>query len=131
MEACRRVIARVADRDHKMYARYDERFEAKLKELGPEFAKRVQAYKAAIAAIQPTWRKAPRKQYICRYHPETSTNVPTLRKHNIRCPVTDGGSELCQSVYAHRLFECPWQYRPNSTLSDPLGCWRPSTGFKR
>ena len=131
MEACRKLIARVADRDHKMYARYNERFEAKLKDLGPAFEKRVQAYKAAIAAIQPTWRKVPRKQYLCRYHPETSANVPLLRKHNIRCPVADGGPELCQSIYAHRLFECPWQYRPNSTLSDSLGCWRPSTGFKR
>ena len=53
-----------------------------------------------------------------------------LRPLNIRCPVKDGGTELCQSVYAHRLFECPWQYVPNSTLSDPLGCWRPSSGFK-
>ena len=35
----------------------------------------------------------------------------------------------CASVYAHRLFECPWQYVPNSTLSDSLGCWRPSSGF--
>ena len=84
----------------------------------------------AIAEIQSTWKKVPRKQYICRYHPETTTNVRELRPHNIRCPVKDGGTELCQSVYAHRLFECPWQYVPNSTLSDPLGCWRPSSGFK-
>jgi len=72
----------------------------------------------------------PRKQFICRYHPETSSSVPVLRTKNLRCPVTDGSPELCQSFYAHRLFECPWQYVPNSTLSDPLGCWRPSTGFK-
>ena len=125
------LIARVAPRDHKMYDRYNERFEAKLRDLGPQFAQRVLAYKKAVADIQPTWKRVPRKQYICRYHPETSANVPTLKRHNIRCPVVDGGPELCQSVYAHRLFECPWQYRANSSLSDSLGCWRPSTGFKR
>ena len=131
MDACRRLIARVAPRDHKMYDRYNGRFEAKLRDLGPQFAQRVLAYKKAVADIQPTWKRVPRKQYICRYHPETSANVPTLKRHNIRCPVVDGGPELCQSVYAHRLFECPWQYRANSSLSDSLGCWRPSTGFKR
>ena len=83
----------------------------------------------AIAAIQATWKKVPRKQYICRYHPETSAQVPILKPANLRCPIKDGGVELCQSVYAHRLFECPWQYVQNSTLSDPLGCWRPSSGF--
>ena len=162
MEACREEIRKIAGRDYKMFNRYNASFEKKLEELGPEFARRVQAYKQvcehvhvhggahpcqpplfslflscafccllqAIAEIQSTWKKVPRKQYICRYHPETTTNVRELRPHNIRCPVKDGGTELCQSVYAHRLFECPWQYVPNSTLSDPLGCWRPSSGFK-
>jgi len=131
MEACRAVIRKVAERDHKMYERYNERFEKQLAEKGEQFAQRVVAYKKAIADIQSTWRKVPRKQYICRYHPETSTGVRELRRGNIRCPIParDGGTELCQSVYAHRLFECPWQYVPNSTLSDPLGCWRPSSGF--
>ena len=129
MDKCRAMIAKVAGRDHKMYERYHAKFEARLTDLGAEFARRVTEYKAAIAAIQSTWKRVPRKQYICRYHPETSTNVRELRTPNLRCPVKDGGLELCQSVYAHRLFECPWQYRANSTLSDPLGCWRPSSGF--
>ena len=131
MEACRAAVRKHAPRDHAMYDRYDARFEEKLRALGAEFERRVRVYKQAITDIQPIWRQVPRKQFICRYHPETSSNVPILRKHNIRCPVTDGAdSSLCQNVYAHRLFECPWQYVPNSTLSDPLGCWRPSTGFK-
>jgi len=132
MDKCRELIRRVAARDYKMYERYHERFEAKLAAQGAEFAKRVEAYKRAIADIQPIWKRVPRKQYICRYHPETSSNVRELRRANIRCPVRDedGGTELCQNVYAHRLFECPWQFVPNSTLSDPLGCWRPSSGFK-
>ena len=129
MEACRAVIRQVAGRDHQMYDRYHAKFEKQLEALGPEFMTRVAAYKQAVAGIQETWKKVPRKQYICRYHPETSHNVPILRKSNLRCPVSDGGVELCQNIYAHRLFECPWQYVPNSTLSDPLGCWRPSSGF--
>jgi hypothetical protein len=130
MEACRAAVRRSAERDHKMYDRYSERFEAKMAALGQDFADRVTAYKRAVSEIQPTWAKVPRKQFLCRYHPETSAAVPILRKQNLRCPVKDGGLDLCQNVYAHRLFECPWQYVPNSTLSDPLGCWRPSTGFK-
>lgn len=63
-----------------------------------------------------------------RYHPETSPSEKELAPANLRCPVDDG-VELCRSYYAHRLFECPWQYQPNSTLTDPLGCWRPSSGF--
>ena len=89
---------------------------------------RLQAESATT--IQSTWRRVPRKQYICRYHPETSHTVPGLRLSNLRCPV-ERGEELCQSIYAHRLFECPWQYAPNSTLSDSLGCWRSSSGFNR
>jgi len=132
MEACRAVIRRVAGRDARMYDRYHTRFEAKLTQMGEGFARRVAAYKQAIADIQSTWKKVPRKQFICRYHPETSANAKELRHANIRCPISgaDGGAELCQSVYAHRLFECPWQFVPNSTYSDSLGCWRPSTGFK-
>ena len=130
MEACRAAVRKAAGRDHAMYDRYEARFEAQVKELGSAFEQRVAAYKQAVAAIQPTWRRVPRKQYLCRYHPETSANVPLLRRQNIRCPIKDGAPELCQSVYAHRLFECPWQYRSNSTLSDNLGCWRPSSGFK-
>lgn len=105
MELCRQVVRRAASRDHKMYDRYATRFEAKLAELGSSFAARVTEYKKEIAAIQATWRKVPRKQFICRYHPETSSMVPVLRTRNLRCPVTDGSPELCQSFYAHRLFE--------------------------
>ena len=130
MEKCRAAVAEHADRDHRMYARYKQRFEDKLKELGPEFANRVALYKAAVAKVQPLWKRVPRKQFLCRYHPETGTSHPSLKLANLRCPVAGQGS-LCQSVYAHRLFECPWQYQPNSTLSDGLGCWRPSSGFKR
>mgnify|MGYP006101133667 CR=1 FL=1 len=45
MEACRSAVREVAGRDHKMYERYHERFEKQLEALGPEFAKRVAAYK--------------------------------------------------------------------------------------
>jgi hypothetical protein len=54
--------------------------------------------------------------------------VPVLHPANLRCPV-DNSMELCRAFYAHRLFECPWQYQPNSSLTDTLGCWRPSSGF--
>ena len=37
---------------------------------------------------------------------------------------------LCQAAYTYRAVECPWQYRPNTSDTDPLGCWRPSTGFR-
>lgn len=130
MELCRKAVREVAGRDHRMYDRYHARFEARLEALGPKFAARVAEYKRAVAEAQPLWKRAPRKQFICRYHPETSEHLQVLRPSNIRCPI-EGGTELCRSVYAHRLFECPWQYRPNSSLSDPLGCWRPSSGFKR
>ncbi len=58
---------------------------------------------------------------------------------------------MCASLYPHRTFECPWQYVPDTvlnlkpgrtplsstlaanvtlTLTDELGCWRPSTGIR-
>ena len=128
MDKCREVIRRVAPRDHRMYDHYAARFEQRIAALGPSFAARVTQYKAAVSEIQGAWKKVPRKQFICRYHPETSSGVASLQQHLLRCPVA-GGASLCQATYAHRLFECPWQYVPNSTLSDPLGCWRPSSGF--
>merc|ERR1719399_1475278 len=130
MDACRRLIREVAPLDHMMYDKYASRFEEKLQALGPAFAERVAMLKKDVAEAQPIWLKAPRKQTICRYHPESSTHERTLRLDNIRCPVHDPTIELdtfCQSVYARRLFECPWQFKPNSSLSDPLGCWRPAT----
>ena len=128
--ACREAVQKHAGRDHAMYARYKERFEQQLKAQGPTFAQRVAQYKEAIAQVQSLWKQVPRKQYLCRYHPETGTSHPSLKLSNLRCPL-EGQNALCQSVYAHRLFECPWQYVPNSTLSDTMGCWRPSSGFKR
>uniref|UniRef100_A0A7S2DTC3 Uncharacterized protein n=1 Tax=Haptolina brevifila TaxID=156173 RepID=A0A7S2DTC3_9EUKA len=135
MELCRQAVKNVAERDYKMYDRYSNLFEKKLTELGPDFARRVTLYKQAVNDIQAVWKGVPRRQYICRYHPETGTSAPNLRFHNLRCPVRDGQApgvqaSLCQAIYAHRLFECPWQYVPNSSLSDSLGCWRPSMGFK-
>ena len=53
MEACRKLIARVADRDHKMYARYNERFRPSSRTSAPRLRSECR-YKAAIAAIQPT-----------------------------------------------------------------------------
>lgn len=119
--------------------------------MGAEFAARAALYKAAMSDAQRLWTQVPRKQFLCRYHPETSSATPELRLANLRCPV-ESGAKFCQSVdgghffsmmaraltygldacqiYAHRLFECPWQYVPNSSLTDPTGCWRPSTGFK-
>ena len=134
MEKCREAVMKVAKRDHAMYDRYSKRFAEKLKELGDPFQHRVALYKQAIADVQPLWKKVPRKQYLCRYHPETSANHQSLKLPFLRCPIEQGGStllsrQLCQNVYAHRLFECPWQYVPNGTLSDSLGCWRPSSGF--
>ena len=128
MEKCRAAVRKAAPRDHQMYDKYSKAFEERLAKLGDDFARRVALYKQAVADIQPFWKKVPRKQFICRYHPETSSCVPALKEHLLRCPVP-GGLPLCQATYAHRLFECPWQYQPNKTFSDPLGCWRPSTGF--
>jgi len=137
MEACRAAVKKVAERDHAMYDKYNAKFEAELAELGADFARRVALYKQAVSEVQPLWKRVPRKQFLCRYHPETSANHPTLKQANLRCPLGEGhdggrslSRQLCQAVYAHRLFECPWQYVPNSTLSDSLGCWRPSSGFK-
>jgi hypothetical protein len=135
MEACRAAVRKHAERDHKMYDRYSARFEDKLASLGAAFAQRVTEYKSAVAEVQPLWKRVPRKQYLCRYHPETSVNHPTLKPARLRCPLGQGElgnleSSLCQAVYAHRLFECPWQYTPNSSLSDGLGCWKHSSGFK-
>ncbi|KAL1499014.1 hypothetical protein AB1Y20_013531 [Prymnesium parvum] len=128
MEKCREVIKKVAPMDYLMYDKYSQLFEERLKSLGEDFARRVQLYKRALVDVQASWKQVPRKQYLCRYHPETSIAVETLREENIRCPVGQG-TAFCQATYAHRLFECPWQYQPNSSLSDPLGCWRPSSGF--
>jgi len=128
LDACREHVRRVAPVDHLMYDKYASLFEARLQTLGPEFAKRVSAFSADVDAVAAKWQRAPRKQTICRFHPEASLSVPELQTSNLRCPIHDS-MELCQRVYAHRLFECPWQYRANSTLSDPLGCWRKSSGF--
>jgi len=134
MEKCRAAVKAVAERDHAMYERYSQRFEAKLQELGDDFGRRVALYKQAIAEVQPLWKRVPRKQYLCRYHPETSANHPSLKMSQLRCPIAQSertamSRQLCQAVYAHRLFECPWQYVGNSSVSDSLGCWRKSSGF--
>ena len=128
IEACRRVVQQVAPIDHRMYDKYSATFEARVRALGTAFEARVAEYKRAVAAAQPVWRKAPRKQTICRYHPETSEHVDVLKDDNIRCPVAD--LALCRKFYAHRLFECPWQFRPNSSLTDSLGCWNGASEFK-
>jgi len=135
MEKCRAAVKVVAERDHAMYARYSQRLEAKLQELGSAFRRRVMLYKQALAKVRPLWRLVPRKQHVCRYRLETSTRHPSLKMSQLRCPIAQSertalSHQLCQSVYAHRLFECPWQYVGNSSLSDRLGCWRPSSGFK-
>lgn len=130
IEACRRLIKHIAPTDYKMYEKYKPLFEKRLQALGDDFARRVALLKEDISLAQPFWKAAPRKQTICRFHPEQSTSAENLRVANLRCPVHDSPS-LCQSVYARRLFECPWQYVANSSLSDPLGCFRPSSGFSR
>lgn len=128
IEECRRVIRSVAPRDVRMHQKWHPLFENRIKALGEPFAARVRDFKEQVAGAQRVWKRAPRKQTICRYHPETRPSEPELRLSNLRCPVEDNPA-LCQRIYAHRLFECPWQYQPNSSLTDPLGCWRPSTGF--
>ena len=153
MAACRTLIASIAERDHRMWLRYKRRFEARLAELGEPFARRVQRYKRAVAEVQPLWRRAPRQQVLCRFQPGTRAVSARPELQTIRCPLGAGaaavgsrgasgtstsvgasatptGMVACASVYAHRLFECPWQYRPNATLTDALSCWRPSSGFK-
>ena len=68
---------------------------------------------------------------VHRGHPEENPKVWKLRESNIRCPVAGAaGLKLCQAAYAYRTFECPWQYHANTSYTDPMGCWRPSTGFK-
>jgi len=129
-EACAALIRELAPRDHRMWAKYSAAFEARLAALGPAFARRVAGFKSAVKRAQPAWEVAPRAQTICRYHPETGPRARELAFPNLRCPVGEaGGKPLCQHFYAHRLFECPWQYVPNSSLTDSLGCWRPSSGF--
>jgi len=131
MEACRALVKEVAPRDVAMWEKYGKGFVAKLQTLGPAFERRVADFQAEVRRTQPAWKAAPRAQTICRYHPETDPSparTPVLAGSNLRCPVEEG-LELCQQYYAHRLFECPWQYVPNSSLTDPLGCWRPSSGF--
>lgn len=130
MELCRDVVRRSAPLDHQMWNKYSAAFDVRLKAMGLEFEERVSHFKAHVAASQKVWRTAPRAQTICRYHQETPHTVPVLRPENLRCPVDDSVA-LCQRWYAHRLFECPWQYAPNSTLTDVLGCWRPRSGFLR
>ena len=152
MEACRRMVASVAERDHRMYARYARRFEARLVGLGEPFARRVELYKRAVEAVQPVWKRAPRRQVLCRFQrgAKPREERPELHLKRIRCPFgADPSSQpqlgaeaspsarasaralaACASVYAHRLFDCPWQYTANSTLTDATGCWRPSSGVK-
>ena len=70
MLACRAAVAKAAPLDTWMYEKYAKAFEGKLAELGDDFAGRVDAYKQAVAAAQPAWKRVPRKQFLCRYHPE-------------------------------------------------------------
>eukprot|EP00967_Tisochrysis_lutea_P115100 scaffold184049_cov32-Tisochrysis_lutea.AAC.2 len=128
MEMCREAVRRVAPLDHQMWEKWNSTFTARIKALGAGFEERVKLFKAEVAATQKAWLAAPRAQTICRYHPETSIKAPELAPENIRCPVEESIA-LCRTYYAHRLFECPWQYQSNSSLTDPLGCWRPSSGF--
>lgn len=143
MEACRRAVRRVAERDHRMYARYARRFEAKLAALGAPFARRVEAYTRAVEGVQDVWKRVPRQQVLCRFQKGTVDpgRRPELHPSHIRCPFGAGPSSpangaggahahACSRVYAYRMFECPWQYRPNSTLTDAHGCWRPSSWVK-
>jgi hypothetical protein len=115
-----------------MYDRYARRFEAKLERLGTSFARRVETYKRAVAAVQPLWQRVPRRQVLCRYQPgrRALRERPELQPSRIRCPLGGDGSSgnaasaghmaACAAVYAHRLFDCPWQYQPNSTFTDEL-----------
>ena len=154
-----------------MYQRYARRFEAELASRGPLFARRVEMYKSAVAAVQPLWRKVPRRQMLCRFQagriplkqrllntsslrcpfgagappaggtlPEprgaiaaavpTATASTSTSSDSFATPPTAAHTVACASLYAHRLFECPWQYVPNGVITDALGCWRPSTGMK-
>ena len=66
MEHCREVIRNVASRDQRMYDVYSSAFEQRLRALGPAFAARVADYKAQLVKAQQDWKRAPRKQTICR-----------------------------------------------------------------
>ena len=161
MAACRSAVRRVAPRDHMMYDRYRGRLETKIRSLGPQFGRRVALYKAAVAAAQQAWRRAPRVQTYCRFQQERRPTGSHWR--DLRCPygaplaeqaaeaaspspteaqaaspatiaVTGPTHEhdmaACAAAVSLRTFECPWQYLPNSSLTDALGCWRPSSGFR-
>ena len=131
MDKCHALVREVAPVDHAVYGEFHPAFEKRVAALGPDFAARVAEYKVEVAKAQGVWKNALRKQFLCRYHPEESPKVWKLREANLRCPVEGpGGLKLCQAAYAYRTFECPWQYQPNTSYTDPMGCWRPSTGFK-
>lgn len=150
MDECRDLVRRLAPRDHQMFERYSKRFEARISRLGPTFVRRVQQLKMAVTDTQTRWQRVPRRQGVCRFQNGEAPRISrALRADNIRCPlgVPDGDSPnggavqaassaasasrmayvaACASLLAHRNFECPWQYTPNQTLTDDLGCWRPS-----
>ena len=131
MDKCRALIKEMAPVDHQIYDEFHPAFEKRVADLGPAFAARVADYKLEVAKAQTVWKNALRKQFLCRYHPEESPRVWKLRDSNLRCPVEGAaGLKLCQAAYAYRTFECPWQYQPNTSYTDSMGCWRPSTGFK-
>jgi hypothetical protein len=52
MDACRRLVRRIAPRDHMMYDRYRQRLEERIHGLGEPFAMRVAAFKRAVANAQ-------------------------------------------------------------------------------
>ena len=133
MDKCRALVKEVAPVDHEIYGEFHPAFEERVAALGPAFATRVADYKAELQRAQTVWTDALRQQFLCRYRPEWLPLHPEwkLREANLRCPVEGPGAlELCQAAYTYRAVECPWQYRPNTSDTDPLGCWRPSTGFK-
>jgi hypothetical protein len=131
MDKCRAIIKEIAPVDHQVYDEFHPAFEKRVAALGPGFAARVAEYKIEVAKAQDVWKGALRKQFLCRYHPEESPKVWKLRESNLRCPIEGAaGLKLCQAAYAYRTFECPWQYHANTSYTDPMGCWRPSTGFK-
>jgi len=133
MDKCHALIKEVAPVDHEIYGEFHPAFEERVAALGPTFATRVAEYKAELQRARAVWTHALRPQYLCRYRPEWRPLHPEwkLREANLRCPLEGPGAlELCQAAYTYRAVECPWQYRPNTSDTDPLGCWRPSTGFK-
>ena len=131
MQLCRDLIKEIAPVDHQMWNEFHPKFEKRVEDLGPSFAARVTDFKAQLVPAQKVWQNALRKQFLCRYHPEEHTRVWKLREENLRCPVEGAAAlKLCQATYAYRTFECPWQFLPNTSYTDTMGCWRPSTGFK-